>query len=101
VDGVQISGGRYNFDGPATNKAYQYELGYTHIFTPSLLMDLRAGYTRISNLSLPSTTTKGNHNFKFGGSLDFGSTRSGSRSSPIMWFQVRARLCGGLNTSPF
>jgi hypothetical protein len=53
VDGVQISGGRYNFDGPATNKAYQYELGYTHIFTPSLLMDLRAGYTRINNLSLP------------------------------------------------
>ncbi len=53
VNGVQVSGGRYNFDGPATNKAYQYELGYTHIFTPSLLMDLRAGYTRISNLSLP------------------------------------------------
>ena len=53
VNGVQISGGRYNFDGPATNKAYQYELGYTHIFTSSLIMELRAGYTRINNLSLP------------------------------------------------
>ena len=59
VNGVQISGGRYNFDGPASNKAYQYELAYTHIFTPSLLMDLRAGYTRINNLSLPLNYGKG------------------------------------------
>ena len=53
VNGLQISGGRYNFDGPATNIAQQYELGYTHIFTSSLLLDLRAGFTRINNLSLP------------------------------------------------
>jgi hypothetical protein len=53
VNGVQISGGRYNFDGPASNVAQQWVLGYTHIFTPSLLVDFRAGYTRINNLSLP------------------------------------------------
>lgn len=53
VNGIQVSGGRYNFDGPATNAAQQWELGYTHIFTPTLLLDLRAGYTRINNLSLP------------------------------------------------
>src|SRR6201996_9059150 len=53
VNGVQISGGRFNFDGPATNVAQQYVLGYTHTFTPSLLVDLRAAYTRINNLSLP------------------------------------------------
>jgi hypothetical protein len=52
-NGVQVSGGRYNFDGPATDIAQQYELGYTHIFSPGLLMDLRAGFTRINNLSLP------------------------------------------------
>jgi Carboxypeptidase regulatory-like domain/TonB dependent receptor-like, beta-barrel len=52
-NGVQVSGGAYNFDGPATDIAYQYLLGYTHIFTPSLLTELRAGYTRINNLSLP------------------------------------------------
>jgi Carboxypeptidase regulatory-like domain/TonB dependent receptor len=52
-NGIQISGGRYDFDGPATDIAQQYELGYTHIFTPALLMDLRAGFTRINNLSLP------------------------------------------------
>lgn len=53
VGGVGVSGGRYNFDGPATNVAQQYALGYTHIFTPSLLVDLRAAFTRINNLSLP------------------------------------------------
>jgi hypothetical protein len=53
VNGIQISGGRYNFDGPASNGAQQYAFGFTHIFTPSLLLDLRAGFTRINNLSLP------------------------------------------------
>ena len=53
VNGVGISGGRYNFDGPATDAAQQYALGYTHIFTPTVLLDLRAAYTRINNLSLP------------------------------------------------
>jgi hypothetical protein len=52
-NGIQVSGGRYNFDGPATDIAQQYELAYTHLFTTSLLMDLRAGFTRINNLSLP------------------------------------------------
>ena len=59
VDGVQISGGRYNFDGTASNVAQQWVLGYTHIFTPALLLDLRAGYTRINNLSLPLNYGKG------------------------------------------
>jgi hypothetical protein len=52
-NGIQVSGGRYNFDGPATDVAQQYELGYTHIFSPGLIADLRAGFTRINNLSLP------------------------------------------------
>src|SRR6201996_7534535 len=53
VNGVEISGGRYNFDGPATNVAQQYAFGYTHIFNQNLLVDLRAAFTRINNLSLP------------------------------------------------
>ncbi len=53
VNGLQISGGRYNFSGPATDYASQLGLGYTHIFTPRLVLDLRAAYTRINNLSLP------------------------------------------------
>ena len=53
VNGLQISGGRFNFDGPASDAAQQYATGYTRIFSPSLLLDLRAAFTRINNLSLP------------------------------------------------
>jgi len=53
VGGLEISGGRYDFDGPATDTAQQYAFGYTHIFTSNLVLDLRAAFTRINNLSLP------------------------------------------------
>ncbi len=53
VTKLELSGGQFDFDGPATDTAQQYGFGYTHIFTPALLVDLRAAYTRINNLSLP------------------------------------------------
>ena len=53
VNGLQISGGRYNFDGPATDYASQLGLGFTHIFNPNLVLDLRAAYSRINNFSAP------------------------------------------------
>jgi len=59
VNGIEISGGRYNFDGPATDAAQQYALGLTHIFNSNLVLDLRAGFTRINNLSLPLNYGKG------------------------------------------
>jgi hypothetical protein len=52
-NGLQISGGRYNFDGPATDYASQIGLGFTHTFNPNFLLDLRAAYTRINNFSAP------------------------------------------------
>ena len=51
--GLQISGGRYIFAGPASDAAQQYAFDYTHIFNQNMLIDLKAGYTRINNLSLP------------------------------------------------
>lgn len=53
TNGIQVSGGRYIFAGPAIDKAQQIGLGFTHTFTQNLLVDLRAGYTRINNLSEP------------------------------------------------
>jgi hypothetical protein len=53
VNGVIPGGGRYNFSGQATNLAYGYQINFTHVFTPRLLLELKAGYTRINNLSLP------------------------------------------------
>src|SRR6202162_2073367 len=55
--GLEISGGQFDFDGPATDTAQQYGLGFTHIFTQNLLVDLRAGLTRINNPSLPLNST--------------------------------------------
>ena len=52
-NGLQISGGRYDFDGPAVDVSQQYGFGFTHIINPNLILDLRAGFTRINNLSLP------------------------------------------------
>ena len=74
VNGLQISGGRYIFAGPATDKELQGALGYTHIFNPNLIMDLRAAYTRVNNLSLPlnygaSPDTK----LGFGSNMNFNS----------------------------
>ncbi|HEY9137571.1 MAG TPA: TonB-dependent receptor [Terriglobus sp.] len=53
VNGLQISGGRYIFAGPADNAAQQYAFDYTHTFNQNLVLDLKAGFTRINNLSLP------------------------------------------------
>ena len=55
--GLEISGGQFDFDGPATDTAQQYGFGFTHIFTQNLLVDLRAAFTRINNLSLPLNST--------------------------------------------
>ncbi|MGI4853534.1 MAG: TonB-dependent receptor domain-containing protein [Janthinobacterium lividum] len=52
-NGLDISGGRYIFAGPASDTAQQFAFDYTHIFNGNLLVDLKAGFTRINNLSLP------------------------------------------------
>ena len=53
VGGVIPGGGRYNFSGAALDKAYGYQLNFTHVFTARLVLELKAGYTRINNLSTP------------------------------------------------
>ena len=77
VNGLKISGGRYIFAGPATDNAKQFGFGFTHIFNQNLLLDLRAAYTRVNNLSLPLNnglnpdTTAG-----FGPNMNFNSLSS-------------------------
>ena len=53
ADGLQISGGRYIFAGPATDTGQQYAFSYTRILNQNLVVDLKAAFTRINNLSLP------------------------------------------------
>jgi len=77
VDGLEISGGRYDFDGPATDSAQQYGFGLTHIFTQNLLIDLRAAFTRINNFSAPlNYGTNPDTKLGFGGNMNFNSLSS-------------------------
>ena len=76
-NGIQVSGGRYIFAGPATDKAYQYGLGFTHLFSQNLIVDLRAAYTRINNLSLPlNNGTAPDTKLGFGPNMNFNSLSS-------------------------
>ncbi|RXH56101.1 TonB-dependent receptor [Granulicella sibirica] len=75
-NGLQISGGRYDFDGPAKDISQQYAFGFTHTFTQNLLLDLRAAFTRINNLSLPL-------NYGIGADVKIGFPASMTNFSPF------------------
>ena len=76
-NGLAISGGRYIFAGPATDIGQQYGFGYTHIFTQNLLIDLKAGFTRVNNLSLPlNYGTAPDTKLGFGANMNFNALSS-------------------------
>jgi outer membrane receptor protein involved in Fe transport len=52
VNGI-YPGGSVSYPGPARDTAQQVVVNYVHTFTPTLLLQLAAGYTRINNQSLP------------------------------------------------
>lgn len=52
VNGVE-PGGPVSYPGTAKDTAHQILLNHTHIFTPNLILELKAGYTRINNVSYP------------------------------------------------
>ena len=80
INGVSINpgNGQYGFAGPATDIAYNGQLNYTHTFTPRLLMELRAAYTRIDNQSnSPNSGTNAATAIGFPGNIDFSAASSG------------------------
>jgi hypothetical protein len=83
--GLQLSGGQFDFDGPATDTAQQYGFGFTHIFSPTLIVDLRAAFTRINNLSLPlnSSLSKGADFIVQGGAPGSFATNLNSQSTNL------------------
>ncbi len=52
VNGVQ-GGGSVSFPGSAVQPAQQALTNFTHIFSPMLALELKAGYLRVDNQSLP------------------------------------------------
>ena len=82
--GLEISGGQFDFDGPATDTAQQYGFGYTHFFTSNLLLDLRAAFTRINNLSLPlNSNVKGGADAIVSGGLGTFASNLNSQSTNL------------------
>jgi hypothetical protein len=75
---VNPGSGQYGYVGPATDIAYNGQLNYTHIFTPTLLMELKAAYTRINNSSQsPNSGTNAGTAFGFPGNVDYGPASTG------------------------
>ncbi len=78
VGGVTPGGGRYNFSGNAKDLAYGYQLNFTHVFSPRLVLELKAGYTRINNLSTPLNFGQNvDTAFGFPANMNFNPTASG------------------------
>jgi hypothetical protein len=75
---VNPGSGAFGFSGPAKDVAHNLQLNYTHIFTPTLLMELKAAYTRIDNVS-DSTNTGTNPASLFGfpSNINFGPAATG------------------------
>jgi hypothetical protein len=53
VNGIAPGGNVYGEDGISNQQEQNIALNYVHIFTSSVLLELKAGYTRINNASLP------------------------------------------------
>jgi hypothetical protein len=49
----QPNGNIATFAGPATDLAFNFQLNYTHVFSPNLLLNLVTSYLRVDNQSYP------------------------------------------------
>ncbi|MBL8140719.1 MAG: TonB-dependent receptor, partial [Acidobacteria bacterium] len=55
VNGIAAGGSAGGFAGAATSKAYNVAGNYLQVFSPTLIMELKAGLTHIDNQSVPET----------------------------------------------
>jgi hypothetical protein len=53
VNGISPGGEMWDFAGASNEYQHNIQLNYVHIFTPRLLSEVKVGWTRIQNLSLP------------------------------------------------
>ncbi len=75
---VNPGSGAFGFSGPAKDLAHNVQLNFTHIFSPALLLELKAAYTRIDNKS--DSTNAGKNPaalFGFPGNINFGPSATG------------------------
>jgi len=80
VGGTLVSpgSGAFGFSGPAKDVAHNVQLNFTHIFSPALLLELKAAYTRIDNSSDSSNAGKNPASlFGFPSNINFGPSATG------------------------
>lgn len=80
VNGTFVSpgSGPFGFSGPARDVAHNAQVDYTHIFSPTLLIELKAAYTRINNFSsTPNNGTNASTLFGFPSNINFAPSSSG------------------------
>ena len=75
INNVSINpgNGQFGFAGPAQDNAYNGQLNYTHTFNANLLLELKAAYTRIDNVSnSPNSGTNAATAVGFPNNINFG-----------------------------
>jgi hypothetical protein len=75
VGGVLINpgNGQFGFAGPAKDIAYNAQLNFTHVFSPTLLLELKLAYIYINNTSnSPNSGTNAATAVGFPGNINFG-----------------------------
>jgi hypothetical protein len=80
INGVSLSpgSGAYGYSGPAQDNADNYQINYTHVFNSSLVMELKAAYTRINNSSnAPNTGTNAATVVGFPDDVNYGPASTG------------------------
>jgi hypothetical protein len=80
VGGTVVSpgSGAFGFSGPAKDVAHNVHLNFTHVFSPALLLELKAAYTRIDNSSDSSNAgTNPASIFGFPSNINFGPSATG------------------------
>lgn len=82
VSGTTVYPGGGSFAGPSDTKATNIQANYIHIFNQNLVMELKAGFTRINILTNPL-----NHGVDWATKLGFGNTyhQPDATGLPLMW----------------
>ena len=75
---INPGSGPFGFSGPAKDVAHNAQANYTHIFSPTLLLELKASYTRINNFSnIPNANSNAGTFFGFPSNINFGPAATG------------------------
>ena len=95
---IQPGGALFNFSGPSLTKAHNVQFNYVHIFTPSLVMELKAGYTRIE---IDTNSLNGSNNISSAIGLVNANTPAAPNTGGLMPLNFLSGGYADIGDSPF